>query len=62
MPPPEVVGSGKFGTPCERMHEANLMPCAVRFEALFLGGLEEPQPATAAMQQTTATTIGSGRR
>jgi hypothetical protein len=44
------------------MHEANRMPCAVRFEALFLGGLEEPQPATAAMQQTTATTIGSGRR
>ena len=24
MTRPRVVGSGKFGTPCERMHSANL--------------------------------------
>jgi len=25
-PPLEVVGSGKFRTPCERMHDENLIP------------------------------------
>jgi hypothetical protein len=37
MLPPEVFGSGKFGTPCERMHDANLIPAAARLEALLLG-------------------------
>jgi hypothetical protein len=46
--PPEVLGSGKFGTPWERMHDAKLTPAIASFEAVsvgLLGLVDEPQPA-----------------
>jgi hypothetical protein len=61
-PTPEVFGSGKFGTPCERMHDANLIPAAARLEALLLGLvglLDDPQPAITSTPDTTATAIGT---
>jgi hypothetical protein len=64
-PPPEVLGSGKFGTPCERMRDANLIPPPARFEALLmglLGLLDDPQPAITSTPGTTATAIGTRRR
>jgi hypothetical protein len=57
-PPLEVVGSGKFTTPCERIHDENLIPAAARFEALLLGLLgllDDPQPAITSTPDTTAT-------
>ena len=62
MPLPEVLGSGKFLMPCERTHDANLIPAAARFEALLLGLLgllDDPQPAITSPPDTTATTIGT---
>jgi hypothetical protein len=56
-PPPELVGSGKFGTPCERMHAEKLIPTAASFDARLprlLGLLEDPQPAIASTPHTTA--------
>ena len=47
-PPLLALGSGKFGTPCERMHSANASPldCADAPEPLEPElGLELPQPA-----------------
>ena len=49
------LGSGKLGTPCERMHRANFNPCALLTAAFFAPvdaalselELDEPQPATA---------------
>src|SRR5438874_6942998 len=39
-PPPEKVGSGNFGTPCERMHAENASACACIFACCAgLGGL-----------------------
>ena len=53
------VGSGKFGTPCERMQSANwsasVSPLPV--PAALLGLPEDPQPATASTQLTAASTI-----
>jgi hypothetical protein len=63
--PPEAVGSGKFGTPRERIHDANLIPAAPRFDALLsrlLGSLEAPQPAIISALDRTATAIGTRRR
>ena len=57
--PLEVLGSGKFGTPCERMHAANLRSRAAGLEPLF-GGLEEPQPAIAS-EQPAATSATNKR-
>jgi len=34
--PPPALGSGKFGTTCERMHEANLRPCPTGTDAAFV--------------------------
>lgn len=45
MPPPPDLGSGKFGTPCARMHSATLIPADDRLE--FGEPLEEPQAASA---------------
>jgi hypothetical protein len=59
---PFVVGSGKLGTPCERMQSANLMPCAARFEALLgaLGReLDEPHAVSASRQAQAATMLGT---
>src|ERR1700733_5091836 len=35
--PPPALGSGKFGTTCERMHEANLRPGPTGTDAAFVG-------------------------
>lgn len=68
MPPAprEVVGSGKFGTPCERMHDVNLIADAISaaatFEVLLLGLLdllEDPQPAITSRPDVTATAIAA---
>src|ERR1700733_13435183 len=48
--PPPALGSGKFGTPCERMHEANLRPCRPGRTPLPWCELEEPEPAIATRQ------------
>jgi hypothetical protein len=61
-PPLEVVGSGKFTTPCERIHDENLIPAAARFEALLLGLLgllDDPQPAITTTADRAATAIGT---
>jgi hypothetical protein len=60
-PPLEVVGSGKFGTPRERMQSAYLIPAAAGFDALLLallGLFDDPQPAITSTPDTTATAIG----
>jgi hypothetical protein len=50
MPPP-LLGSGKFGTPCDRMHSENARNWASALaEGEALGLLEEPQAASTATQ------------
>lgn len=63
LPPnkPEALGSGKFGTPRERMHEANLSSRPAELAPLFFAGLEEPQLAIASTQ-LMASTIERDRR
>jgi hypothetical protein len=51
---PFDVGSGKFGTPCERMQVANLSPAVAPLEAALFGLAEDPHAATN-MAQPTAT-------
>ena len=49
------VGSGKFGTPCERMHPANLSAAASALElAVVVDLLDELQAAIASAEQVTA--------
>ena len=65
MPSAVPVGSGKFRTPRERMHDANLIPAAASVEALLLvllGLAEDPQPVIDSTPDTTATTTAIGRR
>jgi hypothetical protein len=66
MPLPVTDGSGKLGTPCERMHLANAnAPAFLLFAVtplLLLAGLEEPQAAIATAQAAAATPIGRPRR
>jgi hypothetical protein len=66
MPWPLTFGSGKFGTPCERMHLAkSSAPAFLLFAVgplLLLVGPEEPQAAIATAQLTAATAIGRPRR
>ena len=38
-PAPEAFGSGKFGTPCERMHLENSSACLRAFACAFASGL-----------------------
>jgi hypothetical protein len=54
-PPPEL-GSGKFGTPCERMQLANASPEPPAAAAGF-GLLDEPQAPMATTQLTVASAI-----
>ena len=63
---PLAFGSGKFGTPWERMQLANasapaFLLCAVG-PPLLLAGPEEPQAAIATVQLTAATATGWPRR
>jgi len=65
---PWTFGSGKFDTPCERMHLANAnappsLVCPVSLLlVLLLVGSEEPQAAIASAQPRVANAIGSLRR
>src|ERR1019366_3580109 len=63
-PPTGEPGSGKFGTPCERMQSANssasVSPLPV--PAALLGLPEDPQAATASTQLTAASAIDRLRR
>jgi hypothetical protein len=52
-PPPEL-GSGKFGTPCDRMQLANASP---EPRAAGLGLLDDPHPATASPQLRAVSAI-----
>jgi len=59
MPPwPLFPGSGKLGTPCERMHSANAIPlfCLV---ALVPGSLPEEEPPQAAARIAVTTKSGT---
>ncbi len=57
-PSPFGVGSRKFGTPCERMHSANLSAAVTGLEAVVcVGVLDDPQAAIATAQQVTASAI-----
>ena len=55
-PPPLRLepGSGRFGTPCERMHTAKLTSEADCPPPLIGGFLEPPHPVIASAQQTPA--------
>lgn len=66
---PLTFGSGKFDTPCERMHFANanapanlLCPVTPLLLVLLLVGSEEPQAAMASAQPRAPAAIGSLRR
>ena len=54
--PPELLGSGKFGTPCERMQWANASACARRIwsapdDPAVLG---DPPPQAAVIRAAAA--------
>lgn len=59
---PLVVGSGKPGTPCERMQSENIIPVVVRVETCLPGvlgrELDEPHAVIASRQAQAATIIG----
>lgn len=58
IPPPPPLGSGKFGTPCERMQSAKRIPCPGPLEPAVLFGLpEEPQAVIANAQAMTVSVI-----
>jgi len=58
MPPPEL-GSGKFGTPCDRMQSEYLIPIACPFEDdVVLGLLEDPQAASASAHPRPTAAVG----
>ena len=52
---PPGRGSGKLGTPCERMQSANLTPVLETLVAAVLGLLADPQAAITSALATTAT-------
>jgi hypothetical protein len=56
-------GSGKLGTPCERMQSAYLTPAGAPLVALLpalLGLLEDPQPAITSRPDRMATAMSNG--
>ena len=60
--PSTLVGSGRFGTPCDRMHSAKPTPGEAWVDALLLvvvGLLEDPQPATTSTPDTTTTALST---
>jgi hypothetical protein len=62
---PEALGSGKFGTPCDRMQRENGTPLVARPGVLLLvvlGLPEPPQAAITSTPETTRTAIGRRRR
>lgn len=52
---PPALGSGKFGTPCERMHWLNAKNAPSRLELLAL--LDDPQAVTVRAQPTAMSAI-----
>lgn len=57
-PPEPAAGSGKFGTPCERMQSENLSPSDLSCEADgWLGSPDEPQAAIASPHRTTGNAV-----
>ena len=57
MPPlPLLPGSGKFWTPCARMHRANAMPLPA-LPALPVPGPDEPHAASARPATATAAVV-----
>lgn len=58
--PPPPPGSGKLGTPCERMHCANLIP-ALPLEADWLFDLPDDPHAFSATAQPTARAAARAR-
>src|SRR5579862_4376730 len=55
MPPPPEPGSGKFGTPCARMHSENLRPESCLLLAFELPEPPEPQAARSSAQASATT-------
>lgn len=54
--PPPGPGSGKFGTPCERMQSAYLIPTdSLLASELALGFPDDPHPASTIVQPAAAT-------
>lgn len=61
MPPPPPLGSGKFGTPCARMHSENARnPLLLALPAgpvplfdVVVDGADEPHAATVIAQNAT---------
>ncbi len=56
IPPPPPLGSGKFGTPCERMHSENCRPACCLMLALELLELLEPHAARTSVLASAAAT------
>jgi hypothetical protein len=55
---PSIVGSEKFGTPCERMHAANLSPAERTLGlAVVVDLLDDPQAAITSAKHVTASAI-----
>lgn len=59
---PSGVGSGNFGTPCERMQSANRTAALETLPATVRGLLAELQAPIASALAPTATAIASSRR
>ena len=58
IPPPPELGSGKFGTPCERMQSAALIPAPAALEPDALCEvLDDPQAAIATEYVIAAHTL-----
>jgi hypothetical protein len=51
-----VLGSGKSGTPCERMHADYLTSDVDAAAVVDVGMFEEPHPPTASVHQITVQT------
>jgi len=61
--PPPALGSGKFGTPCERMQSANLSPAAAPLEPdRSFDRPEDPHAVSASAQLPTASATARMRR
>jgi hypothetical protein len=59
-PPPELgLGSGKFGTPCARMHFANAW---AESELALTLGFELPHAASASAQHDATASVVTARR
>jgi hypothetical protein len=60
--PPPSLGSGKFGTPCERMQAANLIPASLFELDPCFDFPEDPHAVSAIAQQKVASATARMRR